>query len=140
MSLFGGPAAPPAASHQDVVRQLLEIRKYRLSIGQEVELHRELERVIEQLLPGEDVKREQVLDSPADRIDFYLPRVLIGIEVKVKGQADDVMRQLARYARSPKVQHLVLITGHLRLMPVFGRLSELGHKPFTAIALGGQLL
>lgn len=138
--LFGAPPVASSTNHQAIVRELLEIRKYRLPIGQETDLHRDLLRVLEQLLPGAEVLPEQILESAADRIDFYLPESRVGIECKVKGEVDAIMRQLSRYAASPKISHLVLVTSHLRLMPVFGRLTELNHKPFTAIALGGQLL
>lgn len=136
--LFSSPSAQLPSGH-DVVRQLRGIRAYRLPIGQELELHRQLERVLSELVPGEPVERE-VHIAGSERIDFYLPRVKVGIECKVKGDVDTVMRQLARYAASPKIDSLVLVTGRLRHMPVFGGMTEIGLKPFTAIALGGQLL
>jgi hypothetical protein len=54
-----------------------------------------------------DVRREVAL-SKRDRIDLIAGRV--GIEVKVAGTAASVARQLARYAASPSLDELVLVT------------------------------
>lgn len=126
-------------THHDVVRELLAIRKYRLTIGDEIQLHRQLEQVIAELLPGEEVKREYSF-TPASRIDFYLPRVQVGIEVKVKGLEGDIRNQLERYAACDQVSHLMLIAGRMRLIPAFGRQAFICGKPFTVIPIGGQLL
>lgn len=70
--------------------------------------------------------------SATDRIDFLVDRC--GVEVKVKGTAAAVQRQLQRYARSPLVDELLLVTTthrHLDMPP------ELGGKPLTVAALIG---
>lgn len=51
----------------------------------------------------------EVALTARDRIDFLLFGNM-GIEVKVKGSAANVRRQLARYAESPRVASLFLIT------------------------------
>lgn len=66
---------------------------------------------------GLDVVREVEL-SGADRIDLYLPGCSIGIEVKIAGSRADVERQLRRYAASPAIEALILVTSrahHARL-------------------------
>lgn len=48
--------------------------------------------------------------SEQDRIDFYFPEAKIGLEIKIKGQALQVCRQLSRYARSNDIATLVLFS------------------------------
>ncbi len=50
--------------------------------------------------------------SGRDRIDFLAGTV--GIEVKVAGTAAAVVRQLRRYAASPRVEALILVTNRAR--------------------------
>jgi hypothetical protein len=45
-----------------------------------------------------------------DRLDFYLPNERIAIEVKIKGSAAEVLRQLTRYAEHDEIQSIVLVT------------------------------
>lgn len=70
--------------------------------------------------------------SAADRIDFLAGRV--GIEVKVAGTAAAVTRQMRRYAASPDVDALVLVTNRARhrAMP-----AEIGGKPVRVVWLSG---
>ncbi|MBO0872641.1 MAG: hypothetical protein J2P19_04560 [Pseudonocardia sp.] len=56
---------------------------------------------------GYPVRREVPL-SRRDRIDVLVDRV--GVEVKLAGRLPDVTRQLARYARTGRVDELVLVT------------------------------
>ena len=56
---------------------------------------------------GVPCQREAVL-SATDRIDLLAGTV--GVEVKVRGAAAAVFRQLQRYAHSPAVTELVLVT------------------------------
>ncbi|BAU32483.1 hypothetical protein [Microcella alkaliphila] len=58
---------------------------------------------------GYTVQREVEL-SGADRIDIYLPVLRFGIEVKIKGNLSTVERQLTRYAASPAIDALILVT------------------------------
>ncbi|UKD50880.1 PD-(D/E)XK nuclease family protein (plasmid) [Amycolatopsis sp. FU40] len=78
---------------------------------------------------GIDVRREARL-GPRCRIDLLTGRV--GIEVKVKGTAEDVARQLQRYAATGAVDELVLATTRAahRDMP-----AELGGVPVTVAYL-----
>jgi hypothetical protein len=68
----------------------------------------------------------------AERIDFMVGRV--GIELKVDGGNAEVLRQLDRYAASPDVDALVLITSRRRL--VAGLPAELRGKPLVGIHVG----
>jgi len=62
--------------------------------------------------------------SKTDRIDFMVGA--IGVEVKVKGAAHAVMRQLLRYTEDARIAELVLFTTHAQHAYVA---TELGGKP-----------
>lgn len=68
----------------------------------------------------------------AERIDFMVGRV--GIELKVDGGSAEVLRQLDRYAASPDVDALVLISSRRRLL--IGLPAELRDKPLAGICVG----
>lgn len=80
---------------------------------------------------GMPVTREVRLTA-RDRVDLLTGRV--GVEVKVAGAADAVLRQLQRYATSDRIDELVLVTtrAHHRALP-----TQIGGKPLTVIALRG---
>ncbi len=70
----------------------------------EAELHLALsERLTQASIPH----RREVL-VPGGRIDFLIGRV--GMEVKIKGPAAQVQRQLETYAASGRFDHLILLT------------------------------
>lgn len=122
-------AAPTAA---DVARLLTGVHfEYR----NEIQLHDGIQtRLVDGGIPVADRQREVVL-SPADRIDFLLDD--LGIEVKVKGQLYAVYQQLTRYAASPRVRELLLVTTcrrHTAAGPT------VGGKPLTVVRLRGGLL
>ena len=80
---------------------------------------------------GHAVAREVRL-SGRDRLDLLTGR--IGIEVKIAGQADAVLRQLTRYAQSDLIDELVLVTTRARhrALP-----DTVGGKPLTVVQVGG---
>lgn len=143
----------PSRSVVDTVQILKRVSTYRLSSSTETVLHDQLARVFDDLLPGEDIRHEFSC-AGISRLDFYLPRLSLGIEVKIAGSADDVARQLERYAgHTAAIRALVLITGHLRHVSQLlqtGRVRRaasdspcdfaIGETPLAIIPLGGQLL
>lgn len=52
--------------------------------------------------------------SRLDIIDFYLWCSGIGIEVKIKGNGDAVVRQLMRYAECDQIKSLILVSSRLK--------------------------
>jgi hypothetical protein len=80
---------------------------------------------------GIDAEREVHL-AGRDRIDFMAGS--LGIEVKIAGQPADVARQLARYAKSPEVTELMLVTTRARHRSVP---REIGGKPVYVVLLSG---
>lgn len=65
------------------------------------------------------------------RIDFVIGRV--GVEVKIKGSAADVARQLQRYAHSDRLRELALVTSVARHRELP---TSIGGKPLTVIPIG----
>ncbi len=79
--------------------------------------------------------REVALNS-SDRPDFLLPDGTV-IEIKIKGSLAEALRQVHRYARSPRVTAL-LVVGTPHWLP---RLPErIGGKPLRSLRLLGSLL
>lgn len=69
----------------------------------------------------------------AGRIDFLLEDG-VGLELKVQGSANEIAAQLSRYAASPQISELVLVTRrhiHCQLP------DSIGGKPLTVFVLSG---
>lgn len=73
----------------------------------EVEIQGAIERAL--VAAGLEVLREVDVGA-AGRIDFELPGLRLGIEVKVKGSAKDVTEQLSRYAETGRYDAVLLVT------------------------------
>lgn len=69
----------------------------------------ELQVAVEEALATVAFERECFL-SPESRIEFFVPEAKVGVECKIDGSTTAVMRQLLRYAESPKIDGLVLLT------------------------------
>ena len=86
-----------------------------LKISNESDLQDQLYRVFQNESWAE-FKREIKL-SDQDRIDFLDEESGIGIEVKVRGNANEILKQLERYAQSDKVKVLILATATFMGLP-----------------------
>ena len=116
----------------DIVRM---IESHRYAFTTEAGLQAGIEAVLEGR--GMDYERERRLDEEGrDRIDFYLPELRLGIEVKVGGSFAAVTRQLLRYASCEYVDVLMLVTSRSRHLAVPDRL---GGKPVRVVFLAGGL-
>lgn len=94
----------------------------------------ELQEAVASLLAREcevEVSREVEL-SARDRIDLMAGDV--GIECKVDGTQQEVLRQLLRYAESPRVKSLVLVTTRRKHRTAQ---RTLGGKPCRVVCVGG---
>jgi hypothetical protein len=80
-----------------------------------------------------DARKEVWLNS-TDRIDYMVGRV--GIELKVKGSVSSITRQLSRYAQSPQVDELILVTTRMQHRSVPASLNQ---KTITVVTMGGYL-
>lgn len=111
----------------DATQVVAAIRSYRFTYANEDALQAGVAAALH--AHGYTVEREVRLDGHG-RIDLLVNRV--GIEAKIAGSAAEVRRQLDRYAHSPFIDALVLVTGrvtHLNLP------EELNGKPLHVITL-----
>lgn len=104
------------------------VRHGRYRYTQETQFHLGLEAAMTAagLAPVPEVRL-----TARDRIDFLVDRV--GVEVKIKGTADALHRQLLRYAASDQLDELLVITTvpqHRSLPPT------LNDKPLTVLVIG----
>lgn len=120
---------PDRPGPQDPVHVLGLFYRWRFNYQKEKDLQDGIETVLR--AAGVEFEREKNLVE-FGTIDFLL-RGGIGIEVKIKGSPADVIRQLHRYAQSPQIASLVLVTGklsHGRSFP-----AELQAKPLYVVHL-----
>lgn len=114
-----------SATDLDAVAAAIASRRYQYT--DEFELHEGI--AIALVEAGQAFTREVAL-SVRDRIDFLVGK--IGVEVKTQGSVSRVATQLLRYAASPRVDGLILVTTRLQLdrFP-----AELAGKPLRVVAL-----
>jgi hypothetical protein len=105
------------------------VRRGRYTYSQETELHLGLEAA---MLAAGLVPSPEVALTPRDRIDFLVGR--IGVEVKIKGTRDALHRQVQRYAESPLVDELLVIT---TMHEHRGLPATVGGKPLSVLVIGG---
>lgn len=112
--------APPVTV--TALQVLTALSRYRLPVSVE----KAMQDAVERTLRAEGLAFKREVTRGADRIDFLVGTV--GIELKVKGSAGDVLRQLERYALWPDVSELVLLTskGAHRAIP-----RVVGGKPLS---------
>lgn len=65
-----------------------------------------------------------------DRIDFYLPALKVGIELKIDGGANQVADQLLRYVQHDEIAGLILMTSKASHRTVPGALNG---KPIVQV-------
>lgn len=109
---------------------LKSIRAMRLNSSTEALLQRDLETGLRN--GGFSFEREVCL-GPRDRVDFLV--VLpdgrnVALECKVRGQAHEVYKQLARYAAHERVSEVILLTSRMMTMPpdVCGKALHVVHS------------
>lgn len=93
----------------------------------------DLQRAIAGALAGAGLPLErEVALTRRDRVDLLVGRV--AVEVKIAGSARGVRRQLARYAGSPLVDEIVLVTARSAHTALAG---VVGGKPVEVVSLAG---
>lgn len=107
---------------------------HRFKFKTEAELQVGIMSVIERVT--ETIREHRLSDT--DRPDFFLPQLGLAIEVKTKGAATAVLRQLSRYASHVQVQSILLITSRIQLATTIPDTIE--GKPVRVHSLAGSLL
>lgn len=127
MSLFQAEAVARITARQ--VRDALA--RYRLPVSVE----RAMQDAVESALRAEGLELKREVKRGDDRIDFVVGGC-VGVELKVKGSAGDVQRQLERYALWDDLTELLLVTskGAHRALP-----SAVGGKPLLVHVPRGVL-
>lgn len=113
------------------------LRSYRFHWHNEVTLQRAVHKALRE--GSWKVVREHRL-SPSDRVDFYLTSedgLRLAVELKVQGDMEDVQRQVARYAASPTVDGVLLVSTSNRLAT--GLAETASDKPVRAVVVSGGL-
>lgn len=96
----------------------------------------EVQRAIAHVFTGDGIPFDREVEiGEGDRIDFVVGGS-IGVEVKVDGSLSSVTRQLHRYASSPLITELVLVTTRMRHrhMP-----AAINGKSITVVHLLGSV-
>lgn len=115
----------------DVYQVIQEINRHRFrGLANEKNLQQEMWMTLE--IPG--LLREYRL-SEKDIIDFYLPSLKLGIEVKIKGSPVSIYRQLQRYCLHQEIDHIVLVTVRTMGLP-----ERIENKPAHLVTLGAAWL
>ncbi len=96
-------------------------QEYRYIVGNEADFQNGVAKILD--LNRVSYCREYDLGQPFGRIDFYLPDHAMGIELKIKGGRTTALRQLHRYATSPQIHSLVLVTTRSALGMIPDRLN-----------------
>ena len=111
----------------DVVRIL---RGFKFTLVSETQLQFEIDEVLRRA--GFRFYREHALDRK-NRIDFYCDGV--GVEVKIKGSAKNILRQCERYCQFDSVRCLILVTNRSMGFP-----TDINDKPCFVVKLGAAWL
>lgn len=96
----------------------------------------DLQRIIGDLLTEmREVYVREFEFSKEDRIDFFLFGSGIGIEIKIQGGLNPILRQLHRYAMHPAVKAIILICPRPWKLP-----ETLAGKPIYGVSIFASLL
>jgi len=90
--------------------------------------------IAEALRAGHIAFERETRLSARDRLDFLVGDV--AIEVKLKGTANDLLRQLSRYTEHESVRELLVVTARSQLSDLP---DELHGKPLECLVLLGSI-
>ena len=117
----------------ELVNQIkTELKSFRYHISDEKDLQSDL---FETVLKKVGFVREFILEK-GSIIDFYHPKLKIGIEVKISRKKTQIYRQCVRYTKSGRLDYLLLITA----ANVGDWFDEINNVPTSIIHLSRSLL
>lgn len=93
-----------AMSKLHAVRTLLS--RFRFKYANETQLQRGIERILEE---SKFIFAREVTIDGIGRLDFFVEGE-IAIEVKIDGSANELMRQVSRYAQSDRIRGILVVT------------------------------
>ena len=112
----------------DLVGITALLRKFRFAFTSESELQAGIAQALDRA--GVAYRREHRL-AAADRIDFMLAEGL-GLEVKIDGATNALIRQVHRYAQHEEIRGLIVVVSRTRLAQLP---EQINGKPVAAVAL-----
>lgn len=114
----------------EVVDIYKHLRRYRfINLTSEKELQVEIHKALQEIC-RDDLNREYRL-SQKDIVDFFVPSLGLVIEIKVKGSAKAIYRQLERYAKHEQVKVILLLTAKTMGLP-----EKINDRPSYFMSLG----
>lgn len=109
------------------------LRRHRFTFASESELQAGIAEVLRTAqIPFE----REVTIGARDRIDFLVDGV--GVEVKINGSADNLIRQLSRYAQAAVITELLVVSSRCKLTG--GLPDSLSGKAITGLSLAEDFL
>lgn len=115
----------------EALTQVVKGRHYRYN--NEAQLHQGLAEAFE----AHGIGFEREVRIKGGRIDFLVtvpdPYAVIGVEVKVKGSAGPLIRQVTRYAAEPRLDAILVVTTNPRHRAAIGFAEG---KPIDVVTIG----
>lgn len=107
---------------------LIKLERTRFPLNKESDTQTAIESTLKEM--GIQFEREYVLSSNS-RVDFYIPKYKLAIEVKIKGSRSEIQAQCNRYALHDKVAIVLLLSSRSTSFS-----SMHNNKPILVINMG----
>jgi len=110
------------------------LKQYNFNYTCEADLQVGIKEVFETL---ESPFQSECILSKEDRIDFYWPETMIGVEVKIKHSLSALTRQVHRYVQHESIRGILIVSAKARLNQIPQMING---KPVLIHSLVGSLL
>ena len=115
---------------EEIFKALVHIN---YNLGSEALVQGQVYKLLEEEIEEKILKEHKF--SLKDRVDFFLPESGIAIEVKIKGNAQAILKQCRRYCEHKEVKSLILFTARFTGFP--GRIND---KPVYVLHVSKGML